>query len=316
MSDSDLGAQLSPEENAFFESGGDSPIPSDTGADNAGSDSGETTASTEGQAGDKGADPGNTAEKATSTVPLAALKEERNRRRDLDKTLRETQTQLAELRGKFSIVERLNLPGGEKEQAKGPIDPEADIFGAVRQVGETVAQLQKRQADETAAREAATKAETERNTFVSNYRADVDKFKATTPDFMDGYNFLLNSRAEELKAIGYDTPQALHEALTADEYALAEMAFSKGKSPAEMFYTLAKQRGYAKKDGAAADTGKGAEKLATIERGQQANKSLNNTGGSSGDADMTAERLIGMPIDEFESWVEKNPAKARRIMGG
>jgi hypothetical protein len=31
---------------------------------------------------------------------------------------------------------------------------------------------------------------------------------------------------------------------------------------------------------------------------------------------MTAERLLAMPMAEFEAWVEKNPAKARRIMGG
>src|SRR6266404_3382806 len=112
MTDTDLGASLSPEENAFFESGGESAIP-DTGSESSGS---ETTNGSEGQAGDKGADQSKTGgEKAPSTVPLAALHEERNRRRDLDKTLRETQTQLAELRGKFSIVERLGLPAGEKE---------------------------------------------------------------------------------------------------------------------------------------------------------------------------------------------------------
>src|SRR6266403_5119587 len=117
MTDTDLGASLSPEENAFFESGGESAIPSETGSATSAS---ETINGSEGQAGDKGADQGKTGgEKVPSTVPLAALHEERNRRRDLDKTLRETQTQLAELRGKFSIVERLGLPAGT-EQPKVP----------------------------------------------------------------------------------------------------------------------------------------------------------------------------------------------------
>jgi len=31
---------------------------------------------------------------------------------------------------------------------------------------------------------------------------------------------------------------------------------------------------------------------------------------------MTAEALLKMPVDEFEAWVTKNPAKAKRIMGG
>ncbi|MGY4308337.1 hypothetical protein ACVIJ6_005580 [Bradyrhizobium sp. USDA 4369] len=61
-----------------------------------------------------------------------------------------------------------------------------------------------------------------------------------------------------------------------------------------------------------------AEKLDAIARGQAANKSLNNTntGGSTGDAPMAPERLLSMPRDEFEIWVEKHPAKAKRLMGG
>src|SRR5437879_3200410 len=106
-----LRASLSPEENAFFESGGNSAIP-DTGSDNAGGEGGVTTNDGTASGGDKGADAGKAGEKAPSTVPLAALHEERSRRRDLDKTLRETQTQLAELRGKFSIVEKLGVVPG------------------------------------------------------------------------------------------------------------------------------------------------------------------------------------------------------------
>ena len=120
-----------------------------------------------------------------------------------------------------------------------------------------------------------------------------------------------------MKAIGYDTPESLHQALVADEFAIAEMAFARGKSPAEMIYALANQRGYKKADAAAVpDAGAAAEKLATIERGQAAHKSLSNTGGSSGDQDMTAQALIDMPADEFAAWCEKNPAKAKRLFGG
>jgi hypothetical protein len=310
MENDNLGGSLSPEENAFFESGGASAIPSeDAGSVSPGNGS-------DGSPGDKGADQGKTADKAPSTVPLAALHEERTRRKDLDTKYREAEKQIAELKGKFSIIERLNMPGGEKEAPKGPPTVEEDIFGAVKHVTETLGQMQKREADEKAAREAETTAATERQTFVTNYQADAEKFKSTAPDYMEAYNFLLNSRAAELRAIGYDTPQSLHEAITADEYAIADMAFKKGKSPAEMIYALANQRGYKKADAGAADTGKGAEKLATIERGQAANKSLSNTGGSSGDPEMTAAALIAMDLPEFEAWTAKNPAKAKRLMGG
>jgi hypothetical protein len=65
----------------------------------------------------------------------------------------------------------------------------------------------------------------------------------------------------------------LHNALIADELAIAQMAFQRGKSPAEMLYNLANQRGY-KKEQAADAKRAAAEKLEAIERGQAANKSL------------------------------------------
>jgi hypothetical protein len=105
-------------------------------------------------------------------------------------------TQLAELRGKFSVLDRLNKPAGEEAADKtAAIDPAEDIFGAVNQLRETIAQRDKREADEKVAREASDKAASENQAFVNNYRADADKFKATAPDYMDAYNYLLNARA-------------------------------------------------------------------------------------------------------------------------
>lgn len=300
-----VGPSLSSDESKFFETGGESGIPADAGADAGG---GDTT--TTGGAADAGADAGGAdqGKGEPKHVPLAALHEERTRRKEIDKQLREAQQQIAEFRGKFSVIERLQ--SGQQQQTEQPAgdpNPEDDIFGAVNAI--------KQKLDAT---EAEKKAATEHTTFVNSYKADAQKFIGTTPDYMDAYNHLLSSRAAELQAIGYEGEE-LGRALQADEIGIAQMAMSKGKSPAEMLYSLAKQRGYTKKEAAAAAAEAppaGLEKLETIERGQAANKSLSNTGGNAGDQDMTAERLLGMPIDDFEAWCEKNPAKARRIMGG
>ena len=32
--------------------------------------------------------------------------------------------------------------------------------------------------------------------------------------------------------------------------------------------------------------------------------------------EFTGEMLLKMPMDEFEAWCAKNPAKAKRLMGG
>ncbi|MFT0875120.1 hypothetical protein VRZ08_01060 [Rhodopseudomonas sp. G2_2311] len=315
-----FGAGLSAEEEKFFATGGESTIPGDDGSVGEGNPDASSGAGEVGELGADGATDGGEGkggDAAGKTVPLSALHEERTRRRDLDAKLREAERQLAEFKGKFSVLDRLkggDQPGAWAHGADGAPDagavpnPEEDIFGAV-------AAITKRLESDAAAKKAAD----DHANFVNNYKADAARFVQTSPDYMDAYNHLLGSRAAELQAIGYEGVE-LGQALQADEIAIAQMAMSKGKSPAELIYALAKQRGYAPKKadepgkGAAAPSG--AERLEAIERGQAANKSLNGAGGGLGGDDMTAERLVSMPMDEFEAWCEKNPAKARRLMGG
>ena len=309
---------LSADEEAFFASGGEK-APAPEGGEGGAPDGGEGGGGGEPAGGAKPGEqpapkPGN-----SDHVPLATFLEEKRQRKELATKHQETERQLAELRGKFAIIDKLKLGGADPAQEQppaGPPAPEEDIFGAVKHVSETLAQMQKREADEKAAREANETAATNHKTFVDNYVKACNEFEATTPDFKSAYDFLLSSRAAELRAIGYDTPETLHAALQADELAVAQMAFEKGKSPAELIYNLANQRGYKKAPAAEPGKGKAAEKLDLIERGQAANKSLSNTGGSSGDPDMTAQALLDMPADEFEAWCSKNPAKAKRLFGG
>lgn len=328
----DLDSGLSAEETAFFESGGESGITEagDGGADTGASDGAGAAEGAADTGAAAGADKGAT--KAADHVPLATFLSEKNARKALEKTQSEMAQKLANFEGKFAILDRLNKPA-EVEVPKGPPSVEEDIFGNVKHVGETVAQLQKRLDDKEAADKAATEAATAQTTFVNTYKADAAQFEAKNPDYKAAYNHLLQSRASELVSIGYDDPKALqeagaspaevqaaakalHDAIVADEYGIADLALKKGKSPAEIIYGLAKQRGYAK--AAPAGDGKSdAEKLLeNIEKGQNANKSLNGTGGSTGDAGMTAERLERMDAGEFEAWCTKNPKLAARLMGG
>jgi hypothetical protein len=296
MSDNDLGATLSPEENAFFETGGQSEIPNRDGDAGPGELSGDAGPAETGAAPDPAA-------KVEKMVSLSALHEERGRRKATESEKRALENQLAELRGKFSIIERLQAP----PEAAAPT-LENDIFGVMKHTTESVAEIQRR----LRAEDEQKRAEGERNHLVTAYRMDAARFEAKTPDFKAAYNHLLNSRAAELQAMGYDDPMQLHTALTSDEMAIAQMALANNKSAAETIYQLAQQRGYRK-----AGPGKAtADKLDSIARGQNANKSLSSTGGNSGDAEMTGELLLKMPMDEFEAWCTKNPAKAKRLMGG
>jgi hypothetical protein len=307
MTESNLGATLSPEENAYFETGGNAEIPA--GKDDAGTSEG---GGQEADAGDGGAldtplgqADGNGQAKIEKMVSLSALHEERGRRKATETEKRALETQLAELRGKFSIIERLQPPAHEP-----PVPTvENDIFSVVRSTTETVAEIQRR----LRAEDDQKRSDGERGNLMNAYRMDAAQFEAKTPDFKAAYNHLINSRATELMAMGYDDPMQLHQALTNDEMSIARMALGNNKSAAEIIYHLAQQRGYRRPDGG---RGKGADKLDTIQRGQNANKSLSNTGGNAGDGDITGEMLLKMPMDEFEAWCTKHPAKAKRLMGG
>lgn len=289
MTNIDLGGELTPDEQSYFDNGGQSEIPADTGGPQGAVDDG-------GQPQDG---PGESQQERV--VPLAALHEERGRRRDLDRQNRDLQQQVAELKGKFSIIDRLAAPPPQREPTV-----EDDIFGVVRNTSSAVSDIRRRlDAAEQEKREVAW-----RDDLVRAYQVDAAQFESRTPDFKEAYNHLLQSRAQELIALGYDDPQAVHQALLADEFAVAQMALQSRRSPAEVIYNLARQRGYAKGAGSARD------RLDTIARGQAAGKSLAGAGGGGSDSEMSAEALLRMPMDEFEAWCTKNPARAKRIMGG
>lgn len=305
MTDTSIGGSLSPEENAFFESGGESAFPSDTGADTPAGDSGVTSSEPASSGGDKSAEPDKPADKSKDyeRVPIAELQKERAKRHEVDRQFRELQQQFAELNGKFSMV---NKPAGE-QPADGPPKAEDDIFGAFNA-------LKKQVDDDVKAKADAAKAQTDQQTFVRTYQADATRFEKETPDFKDAYQFLLKARAQQIALLPQyrNNLEAQHNALVSDEYNLAQSALQAGESPAALFYSLAKEFGYKK----AAEPGKGAEKLETIERGQAANKSLSNTGSVPGDNDMTIDRLLAMDQEDFAAYEAKNPSKVRRIMGG
>lgn len=292
---------LSESEAKYFESGGETEVTIES-TDVENNDDGNADAETGGESGDGGS--GGDADK-NKTVPIHALHEERERRKATDKRARELEIENTKFRERFSILEKLNAP---KEEAKGPPSPEEDIFGAFSHLSQTVQSLQQKLSEGEAARQH----EGQIAQLVNHYQADAAQFTTKTPDYMDAYNFLIRSRAEELMALGYETQAELTDALRNEEITIATLAFQKNKSPASMIYDLAQKRGYKKADPKAAAEAK----LDTIERGSGLHKSLSATSGTSGEGEMTAEQLLNMPNDEFEAWCNKNPAKARRLMGG
>lgn len=292
MSDIDAGVALTPEETAFFDSGGakspEKPQESEVKAEPEKSEEAKEKVSGEEQTQDT---------KPEKVVPLAALHEERGKRKGLEQRLRDIELENARYSERFKLV--------EQQQTKAP-DPSEDPLAYIQQqipkeldeVNKKLSAYEKREQQQAAHQQ-----------LVAQYSQDADRFRTHTADFDQAYKYAVESRVREYQLIGHPNPVA---AAQNDEMQIALHAYQIGKNPAEVIYDIAKSRGYQtpKPDKQAA------EKLAQIEKGQAANKSLASAGGTSGAEEMTAKQLLEMPMDEFESWVNKNPAKAKRLMGG
>lgn len=214
-------------------------------------------------------------------------------------------------------------------------DPEQDPFAYMRYLGDRISQLnqvaeQTQQGVQTFEQQALEQQEytSARTAFMQ----DAQAFAAKQPDFMDAYQHLMRSRDHELQVIGRQNPQERASIIAQEEFAIVKEAMRQGRSPAELFYALAHDRGYAppqpEAEQAPAPVEQSAppaeqpqsnamDKVRSIAEGQKATKSLSEASGSSGPRVLTAEALANMSEDEFHELYEKmSPSQRRQYFGG
>lgn len=228
-------------------------------------------------------------------VPHAALHEERLKRQALEK-------ELADLRA------GRQQPEPEKP---GEIDPETDPIAALKQIRDY--QQQQRQQGEI---------ERQNNAFAERVQTHEADFAAATPDYGDAISHLREDRAKEImniaKTLGQTiTQQQLAAQLRHEVLATADIAFKAGKNPGEVFYKLAKARGYQLKAPEPAPVKadpepakQAAETIDRITRGQRAAKVGGGDPPSSG-GEITLESLAKLEGAAFDSAFEKF-SKAQR----
>jgi hypothetical protein len=236
-------------------------------------------------------------DKIEKVVPLKALQEERKQRQEMAARLRDIELQNARYAERFKIVEQQQQPAPPKVGEDPFAYLEKVVPSEIDSVKQKLAQFEQRDILANQQRQV-----------MSNYQADVSRFKAENPDFDQAYKFVADGYLREAQANGLPNPvQAAHSY----EMQVVINALRSGASPAERIMSIAKARGFEPKP-----TKSEADKLATIEKGQAANKSLTAAGGTAGGEAMTAEQLVKMPLDEFEKWCKTHPAQAKRLMGG
>lgn len=269
-------ASETPEEKAYFEGKGavpEAPVektPAET------EKPAETRAEEPAEEPEAGAEPEQPKEPDLHTVPYAALKEERQKRQ------KEREERL-KLEGRLGLMEqewhksRDSAPEQPKE-----LDPLAKLDRADKYIAE------RQQADQEQAA---------RNDLVNRYQADAREFAKDTPDFNDAYQYAVSHRLQELQLLGHD-PATAQQIVQSNELAIVHMALQQGRSPAQVVYEQAKLRGYApKKAEAPKETAQ--QKLASVEKGQQASKSLSQAAGSPAKTN-SLQALLDMSDEDFD----------------
>jgi hypothetical protein len=157
-------------------------------------------------------------------VPLKALQEERQKRAEYERKLDEAVRRMAELEQR--------VPKAPEPAEIPEPDPETDPIGALKHAREQLRRMQ----DETA--------QTQRVAQLNQIAyQSATAFKEQAPDYPDAYRYAINSRAQELAALG--TPQNdIPQILQSEELSLIDTAIRNNRNPAEAIYQFAKARGF------------------------------------------------------------------------
>lgn len=177
-------------------------------------------------------------EEVDRRVPLKALQEERQKRAELERRAQEYEQRLYEMQQWAEQVQQ-QMGQPQPEPVVEP-DPETDPIGALKAARDQLRQMQE-----------ATQQQqyVERLNQVA-YQAAVEA-QQRVPDYQDAYKYAINSRAQELMALG--TPQhAVSQILQQEELRLIDTAVRNGRNPAEAIYSFAKARGFQGKTAAPA----------------------------------------------------------------
>lgn len=306
---------LTPEEQAFFESGGDAshlqpapapgvqgvqdlappaPAPIDVLANNGlGTDSPA---------------PAPAPVPAPAPAPVAPPAPDLNQ---VMEALRQSQAQAAALAAQIEAAQK--PPPAPAPVAPDPtVDPLGSMLHQLATVNKNVADLQN--ALVTQQQQQSQMVQFQR--FQQQVVAMRDQFAIANPDFPEAYDHLRNARMADLRTFGVpeaDIPKQLFQ----EEIVLSESAIKVGKNPAEAIYEMARRHGYATKTpapvaGPAPAPAPVQSKLSLVKGAPPAVPNLPRTPAP---ADITAESLRDATDADLNKLVQ-DPAAWAKIAGG
>lgn len=223
-----------------------------------------------------------------------ATRQERQRRRELERTVSEMREQ----------VERLSqgraAPTGE--QAQRP-DPTEDPIGYLEYVEGMLQGSEKERSElervQAVQRQAAEQVQ-QVVTRVADFEAD---FRETHTDYDKAAEHLYEVKKSEYVENGYSADEA-HHAVMQEFLTRAQRAFAANKDPAEIIYSLSKRAGF--------NDNAGAKKLDAIAEGQRRSNPMAGAGASGG-SELSLENVSKLKGAAFDTAFAKLQSRAKQI---
>lgn len=230
----------------------------------------------------------------------AALTEERERRKELQRERQELQAEKQKMEAAFQRFLESQQPTPQVPNFDDdPLEATRHQLQYTQQEIQNLKELEYQ-------RQQQAEYQYRQNEFANRYQASAYEFAKQKPDFQQAYNYLMQNRLNEHMTAGYTQEQA-NRLLIEDELAIASKAFQDEVNPAERIYKLAAMRGYQSN---AQPTG---EKINQIQRTVSASKSLGSASGKTSRG-FSLEALANLSKDELDEVISKDWDKIARAM--
>jgi len=318
--------ELTPEEQAFFDKGGEVEAAAEEGAgpeakapeaaQGAEPDKGEA----EPESGDTKPPPG--------FVPLEALHEARAQNKALRESLEREAARIAQFESLRAELDKIRQQRAREEQESeearlARMQKEAEERYQEDPVGylrDQNAQLQ-RQIEETRRQQQAFLEAQQRSVHEAAQMRQLtqhinnleQQFRSQQPDYDEAFRFVQERRLRDMDAIGITSPEQKQQALYQEILGMSGRAIQEGRNPAELVYSLAKTWGFqpssSQIEGLEAAVQENVKtqssKLDRIQRGQQMSTSLSDSGGAPKGGELSLADIERMSDEDFDKlWKE------------
>lgn len=262
-------------------------------------------------------------EPRTQTVPLAALQEERERRKESDNRAKLLEERTNLILQRFA-TQQPQVP--QQQQPQAPTIPTLEQDPVGHMVG-TQQQLAANQNIIAQAIQAQLQQQAQQQQIQAIHAravAQENEFRATAPDYDEAVKFVMDKRNEQLAIAGISDPGERFRVIQHEGLQLAAMAQQQGRNPAAVVYEMAKAFGHVKAapaaaasagDGVAASQQDDGARLRQVQAGQEQGRSLGAVRGTA-PAAVSVQRLLAMTEGEFAAALDKaSPDKLREMFG-